>query len=191
MLTRAALLCLLAYPALAQNYLPQASIAAAQTRSASQCTTVKCDGTATKYWWPVISLTDSTAAIVVQPDSDYGPTVTKCIPPNAISPCVNTTGTLTAGEIAALQTRAQMGTKLPDILPSATFVGRFTAPQQTAIAANATVALEWTTLKNATNVDLTDPVMLAWLNSLPSKGLIPASQIDTVLAPTAVAVVPP
>jgi hypothetical protein len=59
---RAVLLALLltAAPAAAQepsdSFLPEATLAAAQARSAQQCQTMGCDGVTTVFWWGVIDL---------------------------------------------------------------------------------------------------------------------------------------
>ena len=87
---------LLTVSARAQSYLPETTLAAAQTRSAAWCTVLHCDGVLTKYWWPVIALNkpDGTynAYIKITPgDPCYGATnaigcpISKTVAPNALS----------------------------------------------------------------------------------------------------------
>lgn len=103
------LLALLAAPAVAQPlYLQQTDLPTAQARSQQQCVAVKCDGVFTRYWWPVQALT-SGAAIIVQSSGPYASQVT-----------VNgKSGGLTAPEVSALQTAAQIAPLLPVVVAPA------------------------------------------------------------------------
>jgi hypothetical protein len=89
------------------SYLVEPTLTAAKARSQQQCAALGCDGVRTIYWWPVVALTDGTAAVVIQASGPYSAKLTLG---------ARTTG-LTDAEIAALQTAAQLGALLPAIQP--------------------------------------------------------------------------
>lgn len=98
-------LCVVACPALAQQYLQQPDIAACLARSAAQCVALGCDGKQTVYWWVCQPLTDGTAAIVIDTTRlEFG----------AVSP--KGPG-LNASEQQALQSNAAISAKLPAAVP--------------------------------------------------------------------------
>lgn len=82
------------------KYLVFSTLAAAQARSAQQCTALHCDGVHTIYWWPVVSTTTG-GAIQVRPGDpcfDATPKATgACGPPSAYA-----SATLTGAEQSAL-----------------------------------------------------------------------------------------
>ena len=166
-------------PAGAQSYLVQPNAASCLSRSQAQCTALHCDGTQTKYWWPCQTLTDGTVAVVVEPTGPFGQSVT-----------VNgATAGLTVGEVATLLSQATLGTKLPWVISEAAFAARFTPVQISAINASvdSIVAPSWTAVKAAATTDLTSVGVTTLVNRLVTLGLIPASQVQTILAPIAVA----
>lgn len=82
------------------KYLVFGTLAAAQARSAQQCTTLHCDGVHTVYWWPVVPTTTGGAIQVRPGDScfDATPKATgACGPPSTYAGA-----TLTGAEQAAL-----------------------------------------------------------------------------------------
>lgn len=94
-------LCVVAWPALAQQYLPQADMATCLARSAAQCQALGCDGKQTVYWWECQPLTDGTAAVVIDTTRpEFG----------AVSP--KGPG-LNAAEQQTLQSKAAISAKLP------------------------------------------------------------------------------
>lgn len=82
------------------KYLVFSTLAAAQARSAQQCTTLHCDGVHTIYWWPVVPTTTG-GAVQIRPGDpcfDATPKTTgACGPPSSYA-----AATLTAPEQAAL-----------------------------------------------------------------------------------------
>jgi len=101
-----ALQCTQALPtAHSRSYLVEPTLAAAQDRSRQQCKAFGCDGVHTVYWWRVLSLSDGTAAVVIQ---DSGPF-------SASTTVAGKTAGLTANEIAALKTAQQLGSLLPTV----------------------------------------------------------------------------
>lgn len=79
---------------------PQQALA----RSQQQCQALGCDGTLTKYWWNVVTLTDGTGAVEIQPSGAFGKTTT-------VGPCA--VCGLTPAEQAALKTALQLGSLIP------------------------------------------------------------------------------
>ena len=85
-------------------YLPFATLAAAQARNAAYASALGCDGVTTKYWWPMISLTNpdangNTTYIQVWTTGQYG------YPTNLVSGAATD---LSASEKASLLTAAQV-----------------------------------------------------------------------------------
>lgn len=94
-----------AMPAAAQSYLLLPDMVACLAKSAAQCQALGCDKTTT-YWWACQPLTDGTAAIEVRPgDPQFDKTTTNAVAKSPVG--------LSASEQSALQTKAQMGAKLP------------------------------------------------------------------------------
>jgi hypothetical protein len=60
------------------QYLPFADVPTAQAFSAGACATLGCDGVQTKYWWPVVPLTGTGAAVQINhpADTQFGPAPT-------------------------------------------------------------------------------------------------------------------
>lgn len=197
MMTRVILFLLFAFPAFAQDaslrYAVAPDLATAQIYSqaawlALQCTPQpNCDkAQVTKYWFPVIGLSDLTRyAIVIHSGDVYqGETITL---PSGKS------FQLTAQQIAALQTRAQVGTLLPDILPLALVASRLTGPEQTAITtyANAHASFK-TNYQSLTSgpIDLQNPLTNTVFNEIQSAGLLSSARVQVILAPQVTSVVP-
>jgi len=59
------------------------------------------------YWWAVVSLTDGTAAVVIEASGPYSASTT----------VASKTGGLTAAEIVQLKTAVQLGPLLPPAKP--------------------------------------------------------------------------
>lgn len=87
------------------TYLVLSTPAGAQTRSQRQCAALGCDGVLTIWWWNVVSLTDGTGAVEIQPSGAFGKTTTA-------KACAVGCG-LTSQEQASLKTSAQLGNLLP------------------------------------------------------------------------------
>lgn len=86
---------------MANTYLLQSSLAAAEAITAAQATAVGCDGTLTKYWWRMIP-NSSTAAVaieIVPGDPFYDSTTKQFLGGQSIG--------LTVGQTALLVTAAQ------------------------------------------------------------------------------------
>lgn len=172
----AAFVCALFFPALvsAQQYLPQIDLTTCRQRSAQQCQALGCDGRKTIYWWDCAALTDGAAAVVIDPTrQDFA-----AVHPKGMG--------LTAAEQAALQTRTQLGTKLPDIIPGAMFRSRFTAAQTTAITnavkSDATLNTEYNAIKAAAQVDLQDPAVIDFVKRLNAAAILSSADVQTVTA---------
>lgn len=88
------------------KYLVLATPALAQARAQQQCQVLQCDGVFTKFWWNVVTLTDGTGAVEIQPSGFYGATTI------VIGPCAVGCG-LTIAEQSALKTAVQLGSLLP------------------------------------------------------------------------------
>lgn len=97
------------------KYLTFSTLAAAQARSASQCTSLSCDGMKTVYWWPVLP-TATGGAVQIQTGN---PCFDATVGPNATSPCAIArlhAGTgLTSGEQSSLVTAPNAGFAVPTI----------------------------------------------------------------------------
>lgn len=167
-----ALFVVLAGPAAAQTYLPQADLATAQARSQTQCAALGCDGVQTTYWWQVQPLSDGTAAVVVQPSGPFGPAA------------------LTAPEQSALVSPTVLGTKIPTVISLPAFQARFTALQLVAMnsSLDPAVSVPWAQAKGAATVNLNSPVIQEMLIAAANDGII--AGIGAVLVRTSVAVTP-
>ena len=97
------------------KYLTFSTLAAAQARSASQCTSLGCDGVRTVYWWPVLP-TATGGAVQIQTGN---PCFDATVGPNATSPCAIArlhAGTgLTSGEQSSLVTAPNAGFAAPTV----------------------------------------------------------------------------
>jgi hypothetical protein len=97
------------------KYLTFATLAAAQARSASQCTSLACDGVKTIYWWPVVPTATGGAVQIWTGNPCFDATVG----PNATSPCAIArlhAGTgLTSGEQSTLVSAPNAGFAAPSI----------------------------------------------------------------------------
>lgn len=197
MLTRAAFLLLLAYPAYAQDatlrYATAPDLATAQQYSAAAFTALRCtpqpqcDGAQiTKYWYPIIGLSDQIRYAVIVHSGDFYQGETITLPSGK-------TFTLTQNQINALATRAGMNTLLPDILPIALVNSRVTAPELSAINtyANAHAAFKtnYQTLISGP-IDLQNPLTNTVFSELQSAGILSADRIAVILTPQASSVVP-
>jgi len=100
----------------ANTYLLFATLTLAQTRSQSQCTTLGCDGTKTKYWWNIIgptnagtigatAVTANSYAVEIQGSGAFGMTT-------KVGPCAVGCGLSTA-EQGQLVTAAQVASVMP------------------------------------------------------------------------------
>lgn len=187
MLIRALLLCLLSWPALAagiaDNYLYYVvpDCATALAREVQICNALGCDGVVTRYLHPIDGLLDGTYAIRIMPGTFAERTYTLKN---------GHTFTLTAQEIAALQTRTQLAGKLPDVVPTATFIAEFTQAQITALnnvdaGQHPAIAAAWAALQALPAVDLLDAVIINDANGLVAGGYIPAAQAASMLTPAA------
>ena len=97
------------------KYLTFSTLAAAQARSAQQCTSLGCDGVKTVYWWPVLP-TATGGAVQIQTGN---PCFDATVGPNATSPCAIAglhAGTgLTSGEQSSLVTAPNAGFAAPTV----------------------------------------------------------------------------
>lgn len=91
----------------ADTYLVLPDVPSALARSEDQCLTLKCNDTTTKYWWPVITLKDGTAAVIIK---DAGPFSKSTSVDGKL-------GALTAQEDASRKTKEDLKAVWPDPLP--------------------------------------------------------------------------
>ncbi|MHB8108244.1 MAG: putative Ig domain-containing protein [Candidatus Cryosericum sp.] len=160
-------------PAIAQNYFPQLTVAAAQARSAQQCTTLSCDGTFTKWWWPVVVLTNPDGGgnlayikILSNGDPCFGPVVLAGCDITKTHPGAVATAGLTALEQSALVTQAsvspafvQTGAQLAhENTQFSLTVAPFTDPRGETITYTATGLAAWMTF---------DPVAIKITGTVP------------------------
>lgn len=195
MLIRALILLLFALPAFAQDislrYAVAPDLPTAQTYSqaawlALRCTPQPTCDTAqvTQFWFPVDGLSDLARYAIVLHVGDYyqGETITL---PSGKS------FALTAQQIAALQTRAQVGTLLPTILPLALVGSRLTTQETNAINTYAgthpTFASNFATLESGP-IDLLNPLTNTVFNELIASAVLTAARVAVVLAPQACSV---
>lgn len=133
----------------------------------------------TQFWFPIIGLSDGVryAIVIRQGDVYQGETITL---PSGKS------FQLTAQQIAALQTRAQVGTLLPDVLPLALVASRMTGAEQSAITAYAgthpTFNTNYQTLLSGP-IDLQNPLTDTVFGELQSSAVLTADRIAVILAP--------
>lgn len=188
MLIRTLILLLVAFPAFAQDaslrYATMPDLASAQALSAAAWAAVRCTpqpqcdaAQVTQFNYPVIGLSDGTRYAIVIHTGDvrqgehivYG----------------NKTFDLTAGQIAALATRAGMNTLLADVLPIALVNSRVTGPELSSINTygntHATFKANFTTLTSGA-IDLTNPLKDTVFNEIQSAGLLTAARIAVILA---------
>lgn len=183
---------LLAFPAAAQDlrdpsvrYVVQVDLATAQALSATAWTAVRCTpqpqcdaAQVTKWVYPITGLSDLTFAIVIHTGDVYQGEHLSL--PNGKS------FNLTAGQIASLQTRAQMGTRLADVLQVALVNSRVLPAETTAIntykAGHASFATNYNTLVSAA-IDLQNPLTNTVFNELIGAGVRTAARAQVILAP--------
>lgn len=192
---RALFLLFLAVPAFAQDaslrYATSPDLATAQALSAAAWAAVRCTpqpdcdrAQVTQFVYPIVGLTNGKYAIVIHTGDVYQGEHLSL--PNGKS------FDLTAGQIASLQTRAQIGVLLADILPIAVVNSRVTAPQMTAInaykAGHASFATNYNLLISGP-IDLQNPLTNTVFNELQQAGILTATDVATILASQAVAVV--
>lgn len=169
------------------------SLATAQALSASAWAAVRCTpqpacdpAQVTQFNYPIITLVNGNSAIVIHSgDVFQGEHLTL---PNGKS------FNLTAGQIAALATRAAMGTQLPDILPVALINSRITAPQLSAINTYAgthpAFNTTFTVIKSGPS-DLQSGVLYGAMAELVAAGVITADVAAAIDAPQTTAAVNP
>jgi hypothetical protein len=132
----------------------------------------------TQDWFPVIGLSDLTRYAIVLHVGDYyqGETITL---PSGKS------FALTAQQIAALSTRAQAGTLLPDILPLALVGSRMTGAETSAITTYANThpsfKTNYTQLTSGP-IDLQNPLTNTVFNELVSSAVLTAARVAVILA---------
>ena len=198
MLIRAlAILALLSVPAFAQDaslrYASFPSLATALALSQSAWQAVRCTpqpscdpAQITQFNYPIITLVNGNSAIVIHSGDVYQGEHLSL--PNGKS------FNLTANQIAALQTRAQVGTQLPDILPLALVNSRLTQAQTTAIstyvASHATFKANYQAL-TAGPIDLEGPLLSPVTSELLSAGILTAADVSVIFAPQTTAAVNP
>lgn len=168
--------------------LPTAQALSAAAWAAVRCTPQpSCDkAQVTQFNYPIIGLSDQVRyAIVIHSGDVYQGEHLSL--PNGKS------FDLTANQIASLQTRTQIGTLLPDILPIALVNSRVLAAELTAINtyanAHATFKANYTTLTSGP-IDLENPLTNTVFNELQTAGVLTAARIAVILAPQAASVVP-
>ena len=76
----------------------------------------------------------------------------------------------------------------PTVITSIAFLDRFTAAEQAAVqqaaaAAPSTIGVGLTTGLAAGTIDLTSPVLIAWMNALVTAGAITSARETTILTP--------
>lgn len=159
---------------------------AAEDRSSAQAAALGCgQGIAdvTKLWWSVQPLTDGSAAIVVIPDTQHDAMASNAFARVPVG--------LDTKEQSNLKPRLVMGTLLPNILPAATFLGRFTGKQVTDTDALAltvpTVATKLAEIKGGANVDLQDGAVQGFLKALVDGGVLKSSDLLEIAKPVPVA----
>lgn len=174
------------------RYAVAPDLATAKTYSAAAWAALQCSpqpscdqAQVTKYWWPIIGLSDGTRYAVVLHDGDVYQGLTITLPSGK-------SFTLTQNQINALQTRAQMGTLLSDILPVALVNSRAIAGEATAINAyrssHPTFATNYNALVSGP-IDLQNPLTDAVFNELQSAGVLTAARIAVILAPQSASIV--
>lgn len=169
------------------------SLATAQALSASAWAAVRCTpqpqcdpAQVTQFNYPIITLVNGNSAIVLHTgDVFQGEHLTL-----ANGKSFN----LTAGQIASLQTRAQVGTQLPDILSVALINSRITAPQLAAINTYAGTHAAFNTTFTAIKAgpsDLASGVLQGAMAELVAAGVITSATAAIIYAPQTTAAVNP
>lgn len=198
MLIRTILFLFLAFSAVAQDaslrYATFADLATAKALSAAAWAAVRCTpqpqcdaAQVTQFNYPIIGLSDQVRyAIVIHSGDVYQGEHLSL--PNGKS------FDLTANQIASLQTRAQIGTLLPDILPIALVGSRVLPAETTAIntykGTHPTFATSYNTLTSGP-IDLQNPLTNTVFNELQSAAVLTPARIAIILAPQAASVVTP
>ncbi len=198
MLIRVVMLMLVIIPAFAQDaslrYATFSDLATAKALSASAWAAVRCvpqpacdSAQVTKFNYPIIGLSDGTRyAIVVHSGDVYQGEHLSL--PNGKS------FDLTANQIASLQTRSQIGTLLPDILPVALVGSRVLTAETTAINAykltHPAFAANYNLLISGP-IDLQNPLTATVFNELQTVGILTQARATAILAQQATAVVTP
>jgi hypothetical protein len=185
-IVKAFAIALLLLPGLAlaqtQKYLPEASVAAAQARSAAECYGQGCDGVHTLYWWQTLALQDGAAALQIPGDGVY----------SAIG--LHRTGKGIAGlspaeQLALVPYATECGNKLLAwCIATSAFGARFTTAQIAELdAAAAPCGADWAAIKANAVTDL-QVAGQPLASACAAQGL----QFDwrTILAPMPVAEVP-
>lgn len=185
MLRSIAILPFLVSPVFAQTYLVEPSLVACQTRAATQCTSLGCDGVKTQFWWACQVLASATAtggangtggsaALTIQPGTPFDMSTTNKIAPNAVG--------LSTAEQSAVQTMTQLGTALPYIISEPSFLARFTALQISAMASNGATSAGWTAVKGGATVNLNSAAIQTLVATALAQAIITAAQAQTILA---------
>jgi hypothetical protein len=198
MLIRTLFLLLLAFPAFAQDpslrYATFADLPTAQALSAAAWAAVRCTpqpacdpAQVTQFNYPIIGLSNLTGyAIVIHTGDVYQGEHLSL--PNGKS------FNLTANQIASLQTRAQIGTLLSDILQLALVNSRLLTAETNAIntykGTHPTFATNYNLLVSGP-IDLQNPLTNTVFNELISAGVLTQARATVILAPQAVSVVTP
>ena len=193
MLIRTLVLLLLTFPAFAQDpslrYATFADLPTAQALSAAAWAAVQCQpqpqcdpAQVTQFNYPIIGLSNLTSyAIVIHTGDVYQGEHLSL--PNGRS------FNLTANQIASLQTRAQIGTLLPDILQLALVNSRLLPAESTAIntykSGHPSFATNYTALISGP-IDLQNPLTNTVFNELLANNVLTAARVAVILAPQAV-----
>lgn len=192
-----ALFLFLAFPSFAQDatlrYATMPDLATAQALSAGAWAAVRCTpqptcdkAQVTQFNYPIIGLSDGTRyAIVIHSGDVYQGE--HLVLPNGKS------FDLTANQIASLQTRAQIGTLLPDILPLALVNSRLLPAESTAIntykAGHASFSTNYNLLISGP-IDLEGTLVGTVFNELVANAVLTPDRVAVILAPQATSVVP-
>lgn len=191
-----ALFLLAALPTFAQDaslrYATMPDLATAQALSAGAWAAVRCTpqptcdaAQVTQFNYPIIGLSDGTRYAIVVHTGDV-------FQGEHIVLKSGKTFDLTANQIASLQTRAQIGALLPDILPLALVNSRLLPAESTAInaykAGHASFATNYNLLISGP-IDLEGAPVNTVFNELQSAGVLTTARIAVILAPQAASVV--
>lgn len=189
---------LLSFPAMAQDaalrYATMPDLATARALSASAWAAVRCTpqpgcdpAQVTQFVYPIIGLSDGTRYAIVLHSGDVYQGEHLSLP-NGKS------FDLTANQIASLQTRAQVGTLLPNVLPLALVNSRVLAAEMTAIntykGSHPAFATNYNLLISGP-IDLQNPLTGTVFNELLSAGVLTFARMWIILAPQVVSVVTP
>jgi len=97
------------------KYLTFSTLAAAQTRSAAQCSALSCDGVQTIYWWPVVPTATGGAVRTVPGDPCYDAVIAAACPITKSHPGATAVTGLTPTEQSELVTAPSAGFAAPTI----------------------------------------------------------------------------